>query len=88
MDALRQLQALGINQIRIGDQFYAIVDVLAALENPSQARMMLATLMASVNAGVTVYFAGREPHGGQRRMGADQRRIPNGIGWLTGRRLC
>lgn len=56
MDALRQLQALGINQIRIGDQFYAIADVLAALDNPSQARMMLATLMASVNAGVTVYF--------------------------------
>lgn len=55
-DALRQLQALGINQIRIGDEFYSIADVLVALETPDRARIILATLMASVNAGVTAYF--------------------------------
>ena len=55
-NALQQLQAMGINQIKIGDEYFGIVDVLTMMDNPSRARMLLATWLASVTSGVKVYF--------------------------------
>jgi len=54
-DALLQLQAFGITQIKVGDEFFMIADILLALDDPAQARLLLA-MWASVNNGVTAYF--------------------------------
>jgi hypothetical protein len=59
-DALRQLQALGINQIQVGDAYYFISDILLILEDPDQARLLMATLMDSVTNGVTAYFVAED----------------------------
>src|SRR5690349_9960848 len=55
-DALRQLQELGIKQIRIGDEYFLIEDVLLFLDNPAQAKLILAAWAASMNGGVKAYF--------------------------------
>lgn len=55
-DALRQLQQFGIKQILIGTEYYLIEDVLLMLDNPAQAKLILATWAASMKNGVQVYF--------------------------------
>jgi hypothetical protein len=55
-EALRQLMAFGINQIMIGDQYYLIADLLLALDNPEQARAIIAALSVPVTGGVAAYF--------------------------------
>lgn len=55
-DALRQLQGFGIKQIKIGEEFFLIEDVLLMLDNPIQAKLILATWLASMNGGMKVYF--------------------------------
>lgn len=55
-EALRQLQAFGINQIMVGGRVYVIADLLIALDNPAEARIFLTALAASVSNGVEAYF--------------------------------
>ncbi|MGV3490084.1 MAG: hypothetical protein ACO1OG_02070 [Devosia sp.] len=70
-DALAQLQAMGINQILIGDQYYLISDLLIALDNPEQALMLVQMLVASVEGGLTAYFVA-------------QNQVVASVNWETG----
>ena len=55
-DALMQLQKFGINQIMIGDQYYLIADLLLALDDPAQAKVLIAMLSVPVTSGVAAFF--------------------------------
>jgi len=59
-DALRQLQSFGIKQIKIGDEYFLIEDVLLFLENPAQAKVILAAWSASMNGGMKAYFVAED----------------------------
>lgn len=55
-DALQQLKSFGIKHIKIGDEMFLIDDVLVALDDPTQANLMITRLVASVNSGLEAYF--------------------------------
>jgi hypothetical protein len=55
-DALQHLMDMGITQIKIGDAFYQIADIVKLLDNPTSAQLLLAQLYESVNRGIVAYF--------------------------------
>lgn len=59
-DALLQLKSFGITHIKIGEEYILIDDVLTALADPMQARLVLAHLMTSVNSGITAMFVAED----------------------------
>ena len=59
-DALLQLKGFGITRMKIGDGYYDINDLLFALEDPAQARQLLAMLAAYVESGVTAHFVAED----------------------------
>jgi hypothetical protein len=55
-DALQHLLDIGITQIKIGDTYYKVVDLMAMLNDPLTAKMLLAQLTEAVNGGIMAYF--------------------------------